>query len=270
MRAIVVGDDIWDHYIEAVPVGISNKTAAPVIRHLRPLAMHHGGTHMVALHMRQFCKSAECVTPEVSVTKIRYVTPRGPDHKTLVEVLVQPKHTPPLRSGVDALGRLLVCMDYGHGALSGDPCRPLTADTLVVNVQSNSWSSGYQDVSRWVDQNPALLMLDEREFKQAKHDRSATPAPDSFRCPFIVTRGNDGLYHSQFGHVPALAVRPLDRTGAGDAALAMAALMTAAKADPEVVAWSAAIMGSLKAGLIWGNERPVLHEEFVGYVKGEN
>lgn len=273
MRAVVVGDDIWDRYIQAEPVGYANKTLAPVIRHLRPLGDHRGGTWMVGRHMAQFSKSVVAELPSPHVTKTRYVTP-PPDRRTLFEVLDQPAS--PVSAGefrrimqkVALTPKdIIVYMDYGHGLFVRGRRACSMTTPCVVNVQSNSWSRGYQDTQEWCDIRPTLLVMDEAEFQQAMHDRTADERQPCFPCPYIVTHGIRGLYHSQFGTVPGQLIKTVDRTGAGDAALALAALMLAAKQAPEIVAWSAGVAGAVKAANVWGNERPILHEEYVEFVK---
>jgi bifunctional ADP-heptose synthase (sugar kinase/adenylyltransferase) len=272
LKAVVVGDDIMDVYIEGATVGYANKTAAPVVRRVRALAQHAGGSRAVARHMDQFCDNVKLYMPPRIVYKERYVTD---EHKTLVELLDQPEISCKerkdfLASASEAVAGadVAVCLDYGHGAFKWAWEIPGDAVVKVLNVQSNSWSRGYGDVYGWLSASRIdLLVMDENELRETLKDREAPPEDaDEIHCPNIVTMGHRGLRHSEWGVVPAHKVAEVDRTGAGDAALAMAALMTAAKQPAELVAHAAAIMGALKA-TIWGNERAVTKDEYVAFVE---
>jgi bifunctional ADP-heptose synthase (sugar kinase/adenylyltransferase) len=277
LKAVVIGDDIWDVYQEVEPVGYANKTHAPVVRRTRQPIVHVGGARAVARHMRQFCDDVRVFTPHVVVYKERVMT-APPDRHVLFEMLDLPdvcevKRRVLYEEAADAVREtdVILCLDYGHGAFDcgWTPERRTETSKLIVNCQSNSWSRGYSHVLDWTNgARVDLLVMDENELRETLADRNAVPeAADKIHCPNMVTMGHRGLRHSEWGVVPAHAVKELDRTGAGDAALAMAALMTAANQPAELVAHSAAIMGALKASLVWGNERAVTREEYVKFVE---
>jgi len=273
VNACVIGDDISDVYWHAEAIGYANKSMAPVVRRKGWIGSHEGGTAATARHLSALVRNVTVLTPSLRIEKHRFVE-LGAEHRVLVEFLVQPREEVPYCEVRSLVGKvppsagLIVCMDYGHGLFAVERPR-FAAETVVLNVQSNAWSRGLTNIRDWLAGGwaPTLLCMNEREIQEFARCRAPDVKNVTLPCPFLVTRGKDGLYHSLFGSVPGIQVPIKDRTGAGDAACAVAAALTAVKADPDVVAWGASIAGALKTRNIMGNARGITRQELIDFIR---
>ena len=140
---------------------------------------------------------------------------------------------------------VVIVVDYGHGMLSEKTIRLICrkAKYLAINAQSNAGNLGYHTIDRYPRAD--LACLTENEMRMEARDRRGdmrllVPA-FSKRTGFsrlIVTRGKYGCLgydrRTGFVDVPAVAGQILDRVGAGDAFLSVAALCDRLGAPLEV------------------------------------
>lgn len=132
---------------------------------------------------------------------------------------------------------LIIVSDYGHGFLSDDTSKLITRESkfLAVNCQINSSNSNFHSLHKY--KNFDLLIINEAELRNEFKDRSSNLeelvkklSKDYFIKKCIVTRGSQGalLYDYKSKHFiscPAFASKIVDKVGAGDAMLSVAALL---------------------------------------------
>lgn len=129
---------------------------------------------------------------------------------------------------------LVLAADFGHGAISETAIRILCRDArfLAVNTQANAGNRGFHTIFRYPRAD--FISLATHELTLAFQDRRS-PTYDLMLKLFrrlspevlIVTSGADGLKaldHNDFIQTPAVAVRAVDRVGAGDALFTACAL----------------------------------------------
>jgi rfaE bifunctional protein nucleotidyltransferase chain/domain len=160
---------------------------------------------------------------------------------------------------------LVVVADYGHGMLGAEAIRVLCekARCLAVNAQLNAGNHGFNTVSKYGRAD--FISLSEKEIRletrnpsgdlQAIVERVAT----ELDCPrVLVTRGAKGnLCYSRgegFFNVPGLAIKTVDRVGAGDAVFAVGSLCAALDAPMEVIGLIGNAVGIEAVGIV-GNQR---------------
>ena len=152
---------------------------------------------------------------------------------------------------------LVITPDYGNGFITPNLARAISEHSrlLAVNTQINSGNRGHHVVTRYPKAD--FIVLNEPELRLATHDKHATldtlarRVADKLQARVImITRGSKGalVLEMATGHsieIPALSSRVIDRTGAGDALLALAALCLADGLAPEI----AGFLGSCAAAL---------------------
>lgn len=152
----------------------------------------------------------------------------------------------------DSLEKLLpqhdvvIVVDYGHGFLSQQAIQLLCEKSkfLAVNTQCNAGNQGYHTISHYERANFVVttekeLRLEARRrggpLKEVIHQVAKRLCYDNV----CITLGKHGcvVFNPEEGFVeaPALTDRVVDRIGAGDAFLAVAALCAAQKAPLSVV-----------------------------------
>jgi len=130
---------------------------------------------------------------------------------------------------------LVIVADYGHGLLSPKAIGLLCnqARFLAVNTQINAGNRGFNAISKYpragfvcISENEMRLEARSlrRDIKEIVKDVSEALSCDRI----LVTRGQDGCLcygkDESFAYVPAIAHEVVDRMGAGDTVLAVAAL----------------------------------------------
>lgn len=156
---------------------------------------------------------------------------------------------------------LVVVFDFGHGMLSQEAVRVLCdeAPFLVVNTQSNAGNLGYHSISKY--SRADFICLTEAETRLESRDRRgdlramALEISGKLGCErMIVTRGNRGClcYSKQdgFADVPAVSLKVVDRIGAGDAFLSLAALAAYQNAPMEVIGFIGNVAGAEAAATV--------------------
>lgn len=171
---------------------------------------------------------------------------------------------------------LIVVGDFGHGAIGAKMRHELSREDkfICVNTQANAGNRGYHTISKYRSAN--LVSLAEHELRLEARDRQGDIRPwmEAFSVRlktdyFIVTRGNKGcaIYSGgSFVQVPALAIKVLDRVGAGDALLSIVSLAAYLNAPLEVIAFLGNLAGACAVGQV-GNRGPVTRSSLKGAVK---
>jgi bifunctional ADP-heptose synthase (sugar kinase/adenylyltransferase) len=163
----------------------------------------------------------------------------------------------------------VVVVDFGHGMLSQNAIKTIcdNARFLTINVQSNAGNLGYNTISRYPRAD--YICVTENEIRLETRDKQ-TNLQDMLRriaqsmdCQRItVTRGKSGCLSYQactnFYDVPALAghQQVVDRVGAGDAFLSVAALCAAQGAPMDVVGFIGNAVGAQAVATV-GNRNAV-------------
>lgn len=150
---------------------------------------------------------------------------------------------------------LTVVADYGHGMLTPKAIDFLcgAATFLAVNAQSNAGNRGFNPISKYRRADYICLAAHEIEIETRQR---GCFLPDGLlsvvrqvECPrFTVTAGKRGTLHydatSGFVEAPALATVVQDRVGAGDAVLAVTALLVRVGAPWDIVGFVGNVVGA--------------------------
>lgn len=166
---------------------------------------------------------------------------------------------------------LVIVIDYGHSMITDNAIACLEHSRfLAVNAQSNAGNIGYHTISKYP--NADLVCLAEAEMRQEARNRYgdlsstvATLAADRAYEQIIVTRGKNGCLccdkAREFTELPALAGEVLDRMGAGDTFLVLAALCAAQDAPLDVAGFLGNVAGAHAVATV-GNREPVNKASF--------
>jgi len=171
---------------------------------------------------------------------------------------------------------VVIVADYGHGLFTENAIERICARApfLAVNAQTNAGNRGFNCVSKY--SRADIVAIDRPEAQLEVRNRKAgiedliRIMADRIDCPrFLVTCGKDGTvgYSREQGYcrVPALAVKMVDRMGAGDAFLSLAAPCAALGAAMEVVGLVGNMAGAAKCGIM-GNREAIEPISFLRYV----
>ena len=157
-----------------------------------------------------------------------------------------------------------VVMDYGHELFDTNIIKMLLNSplNLSINAQSNAGNRGFNTIARYsgaknVFLNGSEVQLETRNKNSDLVDVVPVFAQDLNFSEAYVTNGSRGIIcwsalDGQFV-APAFAPTIVDRTGAGDATLAVISAMRAAGIPREIAAFYGNIAGALLVGTI-GNE----------------
>jgi len=171
---------------------------------------------------------------------------------------------------------VVVVADYGHGLLSEKVIEVLCekAQFLALNVQVNPGNYGFNLISRYpradfitIDEPEARL-----EMKKKQVDIQDIPQvlAAKLRCrALLLTRGQNGTlgYDAKtgFSRTPVFSVKLVDRTGAGDACLAVTAPCAALGCPVEILGFLGNVAGATSCGVI-GNKTYVDPVSFFRHV----
>ncbi len=158
---------------------------------------------------------------------------------------------------------LVVVADYGHGLMTDRVMKVVCekAKYLAVNTQANAGNKGFNTISKYpradfVSIGEPEVRLDMRNAAGEIRMLTETLADRMRSKSFLVTRGYSGclVRHNEKGlfHVPAFAIRVVDRVGAGDAVLGITAPCAALGVPPEVLGFIANVVGA-EACMIMGH-----------------
>ncbi len=172
---------------------------------------------------------------------------------------------------------IVLAADFGHGAIT-DAMRSLLCDQntfLAINTQANSGNRGFHTFVRYKRANFVSIAEHElrlearnmtKKVKSLLEEAFAKIDSDTF----IVTRGKQGClvkHKSQsIIDIPAFAQKVVDRIGAGDAFLSIAAMASYVGAPPELIGFIGNVVGALAVGIL-GNQKAVSKECLTAYIK---
>jgi rfaE bifunctional protein kinase chain/domain len=158
---------------------------------------------------------------------------------------------------------VVIVADYGHGLMTERAIQLVcdNAKFLAVNTQTNAGNKGFNTISKYpradfVSIGEPEVRLDARKVSADLQELASHLARKVSSRSFLVTRGSTGclIYDRDKGffHVPAFSIRVVDRVGAGDAVLGIAAPCVALNIPPPVLGFIANVVGA-EACMIMGN-----------------
>lgn len=159
---------------------------------------------------------------------------------------------------------VVIVADYGHGLMTDKVIKVLCekAPFLALNVQVNPGNYGFNLVSRYpradfvtIDEPEARL---EMKKKHVDIQNIAQVLAEQLRCrSFLLTRGQNGTVgydeRTGFSRTPVFSVKLVDRTGSGDACLAVTAPCAALGAPTEILGFIGNVAGAAACAVI-GNK----------------
>ncbi len=150
----------------------------------------------------------------------------------------------------------VIAADYGHGMMTPAMVRLLSSRKtpfLAVNTQINAANIGFHTISKYpradyICIHEGEIRLDHRN-RHEELESLVEKLARRMRCPQImVTKGKKGTLFYRRGEgmssCPSLAFRIVDRTGAGDAVLAMTALCAARGVPSALIGFLGNIAGA--------------------------
>ncbi len=162
---------------------------------------------------------------------------------------------------------LVVVSDFGHGMLTPEiiECLSTKAKFLAVNTQANAGNRGFNVITKYPRFD--LGTLAEHELRLERRNRMAPirqlmeELMQEIDCStLIVTCGRKGCCVldrvNGFVKVPSLTMHTIDRVGAGDALLSVAAMAATHGAAPELLGFLGNVYGALAVGTI-GNDKAI-------------
>lgn len=162
---------------------------------------------------------------------------------------------------------LVLVADYGHGLMENQIINLLCAGSrfLAVNTQTNSANTGYNPITKYPRAD--FVCIDEPEIRLACHDRLSDlgelvtgVARKMGSRRLAVTRGHHGsltyAVEEGFFEVPVFSSKIVDRVGAGDAYLSIAAPCVAAGLPMDLVGFIGNAVGALAVRIV-GNRSSV-------------
>ncbi|MBU1247663.1 MAG: cytidyltransferase, partial [Proteobacteria bacterium] len=199
----------------------------------------------------------------------------GSSTSKLIEIYETPASglLEPTRNFVDWLQEhaedydIVVVCDFGHGTLTPEvmQCLCAKAKFLAVNTQANAGNRGFNVITKY----PRLDLgtLAEHELRLERRNNSA-PIRQLMEelmelgdyTTLLVTCGFKGCCvfdkTDGFVKIPSLTTHAIDRVGAGDALLSVAALAAGLGATAELLGFLGNVYGALAVGTI-GNEKAI-------------
>ncbi|MDZ4254062.1 MAG: PfkB family carbohydrate kinase [Sulfuritalea sp.] len=161
---------------------------------------------------------------------------------------------------------VVVVADFGNGFITDGMIRALCENSrfLAVNTQINSGNRGYHVINRYLRAD--FVSLNEPELRLAAHNRHAPLEEVGEKVAgrlaaghLAVTRGTKGMMmldskSREFHKVPALSSRVIDRVGAGDAFLSLAALCLGKGVAADVSAFVGSVAAAMDVQIVCNRE----------------
>lgn len=156
---------------------------------------------------------------------------------------------------------VVVVADFGHGLLARDAIELLCTESpfLAVNTQINAGNLGFHTISKYhradyVCIHEGELRLDQRS-RSGDVRRLVAELSARLACgTTMVTRGKHGtlLYQRDVGYFecPSFATKVVDRTGAGDAVLALTSLCAARGFPPDLLGFVGNMVGAQAVSVV--------------------
>ncbi len=301
LNVLVIGDTILDEYQYCQAIGKSSKD--PILAlHYQSHDLFAGGVLAVANHVANFANKVQLVTvlgehasheefirsqlhPNVSprfavqpnaptLIKRRFV--EGYTFNKLFEVYVMDDSGLPAERNSEVCHwlreqlpeyDLVIAADFGHGAISKDMVRTLTAKSrfLAVNAQANAGNRGLHTVTRYPRADYACIAEHELRLETRVQNGNVRRLMDlmaqKLGCSqLVVTRGRNGCAvwneNGEFVQVPSFAQNVVDRVGAGDAFLSVTSLAAVQGVPNESLGFIGNVVGSLAVETL-GNKKSI-------------
>jgi len=161
----------------------------------------------------------------------------------------------------------IIAADYGHGLITQEIVDVLCRDAkfLAVNTQINSANQGFHTLSRYPNADYVCVHEGEIRLDQRKTRGELRPLVEQLaermKCSSVmVTQGKSGTLHystnSGFTQAPSLAIKIVDRVGAGDSVLAITSLCEAAGLPEDLVGFIANLVGAQAVNIV-GNSTAI-------------
>ena len=162
---------------------------------------------------------------------------------------------------------VVIVADYDHGLLTPKVIDLLTNKSrfLAVNTQINAANMGFHAISKYeyadyVCIHEGEIRLDRRSRKGDLKDLICDLASQMGYPSIMITRGSNGsLFYRKdegFTACPAFAVKVVDRVGAGDAVLALTAVMSADSVPADAISFVGNLVGADAVSIV-GNKRAI-------------
>lgn len=171
---------------------------------------------------------------------------------------------------------VVIVTDYGHGLIGPEAVELLCekARFLAVNTQLNADNRGFNTVSKYP--RPDFVCISETELRLEARNRTGDieqivlNVAAKLDCSrILVTQGAEGCltYSAEGGFlkVPAFTSRIVDRIGAGDAVLAVAALCVAQGAPMDLVGFIGNAVGAQAVSMV-GNRKSISRVDLIKHV----
>ena len=171
---------------------------------------------------------------------------------------------------------VVIVADYGHGVMTERAVKLVCnkAKFLSVNTQVNAGNRGFNTISKYpradfVSLGEPEVRLDARKVSGDLNPVIEAVAKRIGTKTFVVTRGARGiLIHDRaqgLCHVPAFAIRVVDRVGAGDAVLGVTSPCAALNIPPQVLGFIANVVGA-EACTIMGHRSFIEPDSLFGHI----
>ncbi len=160
-----------------------------------------------------------------------------------------------------------IVADFGHGLMTKRARRVMSEQSryLAINTQINAANVGFHTISKYPRAN--FVCVHEGEVRLETRDRTTdvkelvVDVAARLGCDNVmITQGKHGtlLYRDGEGFTscPSLAIRVVDRLGAGDAVLSIASLCAATGVPADVCSFIANVVGSQAVGIL-GNRTSI-------------
>jgi len=165
---------------------------------------------------------------------------------------------------------VVITADYGHGLITSRVVETLTqARFLAVNTQINAANNGYHTLSKYpradyVCVHEGEIRLDQRDHETDLEQLVKSVSDRMDAGTLMVTKGKYGtlLYDRNvgFSEAPGLAVKVVDRVGAGDSVLAISSLCAAQGLPLDVTGFLSNMVGA-QAVTIVGNRTAINRDQ---------
>ncbi|MCF7762481.1 MAG: adenylyltransferase/cytidyltransferase family protein [Verrucomicrobia bacterium] len=183
----------------------------------------------------------------------------GPNDEQLDSILAEDLRD----SGLD----LSIVADYGHGMLNEETIHRISNDAqwLALNVQCNAGNRGLNHISKYPKADYVCLANHELDIEVRHRELTLKERikllASRIQCPrFTITGGSTGTMHfdssNEFHEAPSLAMRVVDRVGAGDAVFAITSLLVKIGAPWPIVGFIGNAAGGMVVSSL-GNRVPL-------------
>jgi len=266
-KVLLVGDGITDEYRYVTPIGKSIKDDTLSTRYENRRETFHGGVWAAAQHVKGFCSHVDVMVGDKIMLNRRYVDETYMRKLFTVHQTIESSSSLYIEIGAYDL---VIVTDFGHGCLTPNLIKRLTAEAkyIAVNAQTNSTNFGFNLITKYPRAD--FVVINELEARLAAHDRDSSIDDVILKLGFkkiIVTMGNLGAvgYDGEFVKENALTDKVVDTMGAGDAFLCVAAPFAKAGFPMKDLVRIGNAAGAVKVGVV-GHRTSVNRESLEKYL----